>query len=313
MTLLRLPLLGILIVTIGLACGDGGGPQSTIAVAKANPSGDAQTDTVLETLPLPYRVLVTRDGAPAPGVMVTWSVPAGQGSVSLTSTTTGADGITFVTRTLGPTAGPQTAQASTSGAAAASFSATATAGNAAVLEIASGTPRTGAVNGSLVHSVRAEDAHGNPKQSVMVAWAVHEGSGSLTPAQNATGANGVASSTRSLGATPGTYTDTATATGLTGSPARFTVEAVVPPTTATVTVADNSFTPAEVLVALNGTVTWSWGTGVAIHNVTFVTAGSPNGIANRTTGSDSRTFTSSGTFNYSCTNHPGMNGSIVVP
>ena len=315
MTLERLRRLGVLLVTTGVACGGdgGGGPQTITTIAKAPPSGDSQTDTVLTTLDLPYRVLVTRDGAPASGVSVSWSVPAGQGSVSAASTTTGADGIASVTRTLGPTAGTQTAQASTAGTSTtASFSATATAGNAAVLEFASATSRTWAVNASLTHSVRAEDARGNAKQGVTVAWAVHQGTGTFTPVQNTTGADGVASSTRSFGATPGTYTDTATATGLTGSPARFTVDAVVPPATATVTVADNTFTPTEVLIALNGTVTWSW-TGVAIHNVTFTTAGSPSGIANRTTGSDSRLFNAPGTFNYSCSNHPGMNGSIIVP
>jgi plastocyanin len=315
MTLLRLCGLATTVVTTGLACGgDGGGsPSTTTTIAKANPSGDAQTDTVLATLPDPYRVLITRDGAPAQGVTVTWSVPVGQGSVSATSTTTGADGVASVTRTLGPTAGTQTAQASTAGAPAVSFSATAGAGNAAVLEMASGTARTGAVNGSLTHSARAEDAHGNPKQGVVIHWAVHEGSGTLLPTENATGGDGIAASTRTLGPDVGTYTDTATSAGLTGSPALITVNAIVPPATADVEVVNNDFNPDSVLIAVGGSVTWTWNSGGVLHNVTFAaTTGAPANINNRASGSESRTFGTAGTFNYQCTLHVGMNGKVVV-
>src|SRR5438093_6726857 len=38
-------------------------------------SGDGQTDTVLATLPLPFRVLVRRGDSPAPGILVLWQVP----------------------------------------------------------------------------------------------------------------------------------------------------------------------------------------------------------------------------------------------
>ncbi len=73
----------------------------------------------------------------------------------------------------------------------------------------------------------------------------------------------------------------------------------------------NSFSPGTGHVTLNGTVTWNNASGV-IHNVTFQTAGSPANVANLASGGATRTFGTEGTFNYQCTNHPGMSGSIVV-
>ena len=65
------------------ACGGGGddGPtgngNGTLAVAAATPSGNAQTAAAGATLPQPLRVLVRRDGTPAAGVSVAWSVMSG--------------------------------------------------------------------------------------------------------------------------------------------------------------------------------------------------------------------------------------------
>jgi len=80
----------------------------------------------------------------------------------------------------------------------------------------------------------------------------------------------------------------------------------------TITIADNSFTPSDITVPLHTAVTWSW-TGVNIHNVTFTAAtGVPTDIGNRTSGNVSRTFDTAGTFQYRCTNHLGMTGSVTV-
>ena len=73
----------------------------------------------------------------------------------------------------------------------------------------------------------------------------------------------------------------------------------------------NSFSPNTGHVTLGGTVTWNNASGVT-HNVTFQTVGSPENVANLTNGGVSRTFPTEGTFEYQCTNHPGMGGSIVV-
>ncbi|MBA3760328.1 MAG: DUF1929 domain-containing protein [Gemmatimonadales bacterium] len=71
-------------------------------------SGDPQTGRVGTLLGAPLVVSVTSaEGAPVQGVTITWTVTGG-GSVSETSTQTGANGQTSVTRTLGGTVGQQT-------------------------------------------------------------------------------------------------------------------------------------------------------------------------------------------------------------
>jgi plastocyanin len=85
--------------------------------------------------------------------------------------------------------------------------------------------------------------------------------------------------------------------------------------TATIQVANNSFTPNAITVAKGSAVTWAWqGTTVA-HNVTFAATpgGAPADIGNTTSGSVPRTFNTAGTFTFQCTNHPGvMTGSVAV-
>lgn len=74
----------------------------------------------------------------------------------------------------------------------------------------------------------------------------------------------------------------------------------------------HAFSPARVTVARGGTVTWSNGSGFA-HNVTFSSANAPPHVDDITAGSVSRTFPTAGTFGYSCGNHAGMSGEVVVP
>ncbi|HXF95817.1 MAG TPA: plastocyanin/azurin family copper-binding protein [Gemmatimonadales bacterium] len=315
MTLSRPTWLVILAVSTGLACGGdgGGGPQTTLAVAKANPSGDNQTDTVLSTLANPYRVLVTRDGTPAQGVTVTWSVPAGQGSVSPASVATGADGIASVTRTLGPTAGTQTAQAAVTGATGSpvAFTASATAGNVAALRKTGGDGGTATPGSTVTYTVTAEDGHGNPKAGVTIDWAVTGGGGSIAPPQNATGAGGTASATRTLSGSEGPHTATATANAIPAT-VTFTTTAVAAPATADVSVGNNFFNPDSVTIAQNGSVTWTWNSGGVQHNVTFSGAGAPTSCPTVGSGTCARQFSNAGTFNYVCTLHAGMDGKVVV-
>ena len=74
----------------------------------------------------------------------------------------------------------------------------------------------------------------------------------------------------------------------------------------------HSFAPDRVSITAGGTVTWTNGTGLS-HNVTFSGAGAPASIASFSSGSQARTFPTSGTWNYTCTNHAGMTGRIDVP
>jgi uncharacterized protein YjdB len=72
----------------------------------------------------------------------------------------------------------------------------------------------------------------------------------------------------------------------------------------------NQFSPASVDIARGGTVTWNFQT---THNVTFSTLGSPTDIGNTDAGgSGARVFNTAGTFNYLCTLHAGMSGTVIV-
>jgi plastocyanin len=73
----------------------------------------------------------------------------------------------------------------------------------------------------------------------------------------------------------------------------------------------SSFDPSTLTIKATETVTWSNTSGI-LHNVTFSTAGSPADIPDHTSGSTNRTFPTPGTYAYRCTNHAGMNGTIVV-
>lgn len=80
------------------------------------------------------------------------------------------------------------------------------------------------------------------------------------------------------------------------------------PTAATVIMYQTAFVPANVTVKAGGTVTWR-NTDSEPHNATG------NGIDTgnlATNASSARTFPAVGTFNYSCTLHAGMNGSVTV-
>ena len=279
------------------------------AVNIANSTPPGLTDTVGATEAESLAVLVTNQSAtPVQGISVTWSSVGG--SVSPTSVPTTAAGLSKVRFTYGTGAGNQTATATVTGLVGSPVTITlnATAGTAVSIAKTAGDGGTAAPNSQVTYTVQSRDTHGNAKGGVTVDWAVASGGGSITPAQNTTAANGNASAQRTLGAGTGAQTATATATGLTGSPLTFTTTAAV---VSTVRVEDNFFNPSAINVTAGTVVTWDW-QGGNVHNVTFSTAGSPPDIPNRTSGSQQRTFTAAGTFNYSCTNHGGMNGTVTV-
>ena len=78
-----------------------------------------------------------------------------------------------------------------------------------------------------------------------------------------------------------------------------------------VTVNDNVFTPATVSVPAGDTVIFIWG-GSNGHNVVFTTSGAPADCPTYSSGVCIRVFPTVGTFNFVCTYHSGMNGSVIV-
>ena len=164
-------------------------------------------------------------------------------------------------------------------------------------------------------SVTAVDVDGRAVPSVVITWAVASGGGTVTPTQSTTNANGVATTTDSVGGST-IQIVSATFTGLAG-PVSFTEHATTPPTSAAVSVNDNVFSPASAVIKTGGTVTWTWaGSPLVIHNVTYTGGPTPrpaNG-PNKAGGSGTfqSTITTVGKYDYTCTNHAGMNGTVTV-
>jgi plastocyanin len=163
------------------------------------------------------------------------------------------------------------------------------------------------------YSVTVRDANGRGVPSVSVDWAMTTGGGTFSSDPSTTNANGVATTIHTLG-TATTYVVMANVSGLTS--VTFTASASVPATAVDVSVNNNFFTPRDTAVQTGGTVTWTQ-SGVG-HNVTFsggpaTTANIPDAtLATGTADNRTRTFTTVGTYNYTCTNHSGMNGTVRV-
>lgn len=282
------------------------------AVTIANATTGALTDTVDAVKAESLTVTVTdQDAAPVHGVNVQWASTGGV--VSGATIATNAAGQSKVRYTYGTAAGPQTATATVTGlqGSPVTITFTATAGNATQIAKTAGDGGTAAPGAQVTYTVQSRDRHNNPKGGVTIDWAVGTGGGLITPAQNVTATNGNASATRTLGTGTGLQTATATANDLTGPPeVTFTTTAAV---VTTVEVRNNSFTPTSLTVSQGTTVTWEWQGITVAHNVTFdQVTGAPANIPDRTSGSVARTFNTAGTFNYDCTNHAGMSGTVTV-
>lgn len=101
-----------------LACGgDGGsGPDNELTLSLGTPSGDLQAGAPLQALG-PFRVRALLGNTPASGQTVNWSIITGQGTLSVPTSITDAQGIATVNLTLGLTAGFVQVRATLTGAA----------------------------------------------------------------------------------------------------------------------------------------------------------------------------------------------------
>jgi plastocyanin len=282
------------------------------AVNIANSTTGALTDSVGATKAESLVVLVTdQNAAPVQGITVTWASTGG--TVSASSVPTSAAGVSKVRFTYGTTSGNQSATATASGLVGSplAITLTATAGTAVAIAKTAGDNGTAAPSSQVTYTVQGQDTHGNPKSGVLIDWAAAAGGGSIAPPQNTTLANGNATATRALGSALGAQTATATASALPGAP-RVTFTTNVAAITV-VQVANNTFSPSAITISPGSTVSWEWQGTTVPHNVTFAAApGVPANIPNQTSGTFPRTFNTTGTFTYQCTNHAPMTGTVTV-
>lgn len=80
----------------------------------------------------------------------------------------------------------------------------------------------------------------------------------------------------------------------------------------TVTLRDIEFSPRNLTIARNTTVTFAFRDDTTSHNVISKGTKRFKSIGVRSSGSPSRKFTSAGTYRYVCSLHPGMAGRITV-
>ena len=183
--------------------------------AAAIETGNAQTQSINNTLPLPLVVRVSDSfGNPVAGVPVNWSTAGASGSIVVANNTTDATGRSTALWTLGVTAGPMTALANISGQPILQFNATATtvAGVPDTLKIVAGNNQTGNAVAVLPVPliVKLVDTHGVPVKNANIVFAVATGGGSMASAVVTTDSTGVAQTTWTLGSLYGVQTASAT-------------------------------------------------------------------------------------------------------
>jgi hypothetical protein len=213
------------------------GPPTALAIV----SGNNQTAVTGSTLPSALVVKVTDQyGNAVSGVTVNFVVTAGSGSLGAASATTGADGQTQVTWTLG-SVGANTVQASSGTMVPVTFSANALPGPPASVTTVSGNNQTATVGAALAAPlvVYVADQQNNPLSGVTVNFAITGGGGSLGAASALTGSNGQAQVSAALGTVAGPVTISASVAGL-ATPAVFAATALAGPATALVIVSGNN-------------------------------------------------------------------------
>jgi adhesin/invasin len=214
-------------------------PATTLTMV----SGNNQTGTVATALAQPFVVRVTNaNNQPVQGFSVGFAVATGGGTLSAATVTTDAQGNAATTLTLGAAPGANTVTVTATGLAGSpmTFSAMGNVGAAATLAISAGNNQSGIAGSALTNPfvVLVTDANNNPVPGASVAFAVTAGGGTLSAATVSTNAQGLASSTLTLGAAPATNTVTATVQGVT--PVTFTATGMAAPPAAVVVVSGNN-------------------------------------------------------------------------
>jgi len=222
-------------------------PPQSIPTTLERVSGNYQIGIINQRLMEPLVVRVRdQNGNVLSGITVNFSVNPTSGVLNPTSVTTGANGKASTELTLGHTTENYTVTATVSGIAQqVTFTATAInpprlppppppARIAATLEEVRGNGQSAEINQYLANPlvVRVLDQYGDVLSGVTVNFSVSPSSGVLNPSSATTGSNGEASTALQLGNTAGSYTVTASVSGI-AQQVTFTATATNPPPRAT--------------------------------------------------------------------------------
>jgi plastocyanin len=283
-------------VLAGCGGDDGGpGPSATPADVEISASSSGTINSLNTTRQLTATVRDANDNV-INNATVSWSASP-SGVVSLSSNS----GLTTTLTAVGNGTATVTAQ---SGSVSATHQVTVTQDFAALVL----TPNPGTVNvgSTLQLNAVGNDPGGSPLQAALTGLTFTSSDDTKASVNGSGVVSGheVGDVIITAEATVGAVTRTGTA--------NVSVTNVTFPNTADVTATTNQqFIPQNVDIAQGGTVTWTF--QALGHNVTFgVQTGAPTNIGTTMNGTASRTFNTAGTFNYSCTIHPGMSGSVIV-
>jgi adhesin/invasin len=247
-------------------------------------------------------------GNPVANVEVSWTVSGG-GSISPASVRTDEAGLAAAERVLGPTAGPQSAQATVPDytGSPVTFTHTAGAANPTVLVLVDGDDQIGPGGFELAESlvVRLQDDNGNGIGGRSISWIPLSGSGSVNPANSTTDPNGLAATRWTLPVAAGSYAVSAVFSGL--PPVQFSATATPDaPTTIELLSGDNqtaavaSALPNPLVVRVtdandnpvaNVGVTWTAVNGGSVSDATTATNASGLAQVTRTLGLLPGTYT----------------------
>jgi len=190
--------------------GGGGGGSNALVLLSGNGQAAGTDGEVAASLVVRVQ---TQNGDPVSGVAVTWAITGSAGAGAQLVSPQGssaADGEASTGLRLGDTPGAYEVTASIASGDTARFDATAQLRVASALALVSGDAQAGTVSQVLANPfvVRIDDQFGDPLEGAPVNFEISKGFGgspSLSDAIDATGANGQASTTLTLGDKNGTY------------------------------------------------------------------------------------------------------------
>ena len=218
---LRRILVGGIIASL-IACGsdDSTSPATPKSIARVSADSVSTAAGVAMTQPLVVEV-IGGDGAPLMNTSVVWRIVDGGGSLSDTSVVTDASGHAETTYTPGTTLGFAHVMA-TAGSVSSTFTVSLVAGAATTLEKFGSDSPAAVVGSTITLSVKLVDQFGNGIANATINWSAD--GGSVATAMSTTDSTGVANVTYTVGATPGTYSLTATFGDL--APVTFSITGV---------------------------------------------------------------------------------------
>jgi plastocyanin len=188
-------------------------------------------------------------------------------------------------------------------------------------EVDSGDGQEGIVSFELNNPLRVRITRNDrPVADVPVTWSTEDG-GEMNPSVTVSNEAGIAESQWILGPGGGNQSAVATVPDGDGSPVTFTAHALVlqEPSTTTVQVLDNEFSPRNLTVRVGRAVTWVWAEGGNAHNLVPTDGLRPEQSGPPVPGPHTFVyqFNTPGVYTYYCEVHgspngTGMAGTITV-